>query len=182
MTAIPAPGYHFANWSDNSTDNPRTDTNITANLSVTASFELTNPDANSNGILDTWEIEKFGNGTEGMNAAGDDPDHDGLSNLMEYALNTHPLNANASPLTFDLVAAEQGRHARLTVPKNPAATNLTFSVEVTGDVGNGPWTSSGTTLENNTSTELRVRDNSGSSTSSRRFMRLKVTANESFPL
>ena len=38
VTAIPASGYHFVQWSDSSTDNPRTDTNVSANISVTASF------------------------------------------------------------------------------------------------------------------------------------------------
>lgn len=38
--AAPAAGYVLAAWSDAETDNPRTDTNITANLSVTATFEL----------------------------------------------------------------------------------------------------------------------------------------------
>ncbi len=38
VTAVPNAGYHFANWSDNSAVNPRTDTNITSNISVTANF------------------------------------------------------------------------------------------------------------------------------------------------
>lgn len=36
--ASPAAGYQFSQWSDTSTDNPRQDTNVTANISVTASF------------------------------------------------------------------------------------------------------------------------------------------------
>ncbi|MBI5444186.1 MAG: DUF1566 domain-containing protein [Deltaproteobacteria bacterium] len=40
VTAAPAPGYHFAQWSDGSTANPRTDRNVTADLAVTARFEL----------------------------------------------------------------------------------------------------------------------------------------------
>ena len=40
MTAVPATGYHFVNWSDASTANPRTDTNVTANVSVTANFAI----------------------------------------------------------------------------------------------------------------------------------------------
>jgi uncharacterized repeat protein (TIGR02543 family) len=40
VTAVPNTGYHFVNWSDTSTDNPRTDTNITANLNVTANFAV----------------------------------------------------------------------------------------------------------------------------------------------
>jgi hypothetical protein len=40
VIADPATGYHFVNWSDASTANPRTDTNVTANISVTASFAI----------------------------------------------------------------------------------------------------------------------------------------------
>ena len=39
VTATPAAGYHFLKWSDDSTSNPRTDTNVTTNISVTATFE-----------------------------------------------------------------------------------------------------------------------------------------------
>ena len=35
VTAVPDTGYHFVQWSDGSTANPRTDTNVTADLSVT---------------------------------------------------------------------------------------------------------------------------------------------------
>ena len=40
VTAVPATGYHFVQWSDGSTVNPRTDTNVTANITVTASFAI----------------------------------------------------------------------------------------------------------------------------------------------
>ncbi|MGE0077819.1 MAG: LamG-like jellyroll fold domain-containing protein [Bacteroidales bacterium] len=39
IEAIPDQGYRFVNWSDSSTDNPRTDKNVTNNISVTANFE-----------------------------------------------------------------------------------------------------------------------------------------------
>jgi uncharacterized repeat protein (TIGR02543 family) len=42
-TAIAAsadPGYHFVNWSDGRTDNPRTDTNVTGDINVIAFFTL----------------------------------------------------------------------------------------------------------------------------------------------
>jgi hypothetical protein len=38
VTAVPNTGYHFDKWSDNSTDNPRTDTNVTSDLNVSAVF------------------------------------------------------------------------------------------------------------------------------------------------
>ncbi len=38
VTAVPNAGYRFVSWSDGSTQNPRTDTNVAANISVTAGF------------------------------------------------------------------------------------------------------------------------------------------------
>ncbi len=40
VTAVANTGYHFVNWSDGSTVNPRTDTNVTANVAVTANFAI----------------------------------------------------------------------------------------------------------------------------------------------
>jgi len=39
VTAIPNEGYHFVQWSDEVTDNPRTDVDVTGPITVTASFE-----------------------------------------------------------------------------------------------------------------------------------------------
>ena len=38
VTAVPSSGYSFTGWSDGATANPRTDTNVTRNISVTAEF------------------------------------------------------------------------------------------------------------------------------------------------
>ncbi|MDO9086866.1 MAG: InlB B-repeat-containing protein, partial [Anaerolineaceae bacterium] len=40
VTAVPNTGYHFVNWSDGSTANPRTDTNVTANITVIVNFAI----------------------------------------------------------------------------------------------------------------------------------------------
>jgi photosystem II stability/assembly factor-like uncharacterized protein len=40
VTATPTTGYHFVSWSDASTANPRTDTNVTADIAVTATFAI----------------------------------------------------------------------------------------------------------------------------------------------
>jgi murein DD-endopeptidase MepM/ murein hydrolase activator NlpD len=42
VTAVADANYHFVNWSDDMTTAPRTDTNITADLNVTANFALDN--------------------------------------------------------------------------------------------------------------------------------------------
>lgn len=46
VTAVPDSGYQFTSWSDSSTDNPRTDTDVTADISVTASFSPVTPSSN----------------------------------------------------------------------------------------------------------------------------------------
>ncbi len=43
VTGIPDSCSHFVNWSDNSSENPRTDTNVTADLRVTANFAANGP-------------------------------------------------------------------------------------------------------------------------------------------
>ena len=40
VTATPAEGYHFVQWSDGSTANPRTDNSVTTNINVTAEFSI----------------------------------------------------------------------------------------------------------------------------------------------
>jgi len=40
VTAVPNTGYHFVNWSDSSTTNPRTDLSVTNSLTVTANFAI----------------------------------------------------------------------------------------------------------------------------------------------
>ncbi len=43
VTAVPNTGYAFVNWSDGSTTNPRTDLNVTNNITVTANFAASTP-------------------------------------------------------------------------------------------------------------------------------------------
>ena len=70
VTAVPGIGYHFVNWSDASTANPRTDLNVTANIAVTANFAINtftlNYTAGAGGTLtgNTAQVVNYGaNGT-----------------------------------------------------------------------------------------------------------------------
>lgn len=47
VTAAPNAGYHFVKWSDDSTANPRTDTGVTADVSVAANFAVDNATNNT---------------------------------------------------------------------------------------------------------------------------------------
>ena len=146
------------------------------NSLVLAYADFTDPDANQNGIQDTWEITHFGNADPGGNGANEDPDHDGLMNLVEFALDTHPLQSSPSPLTHSLATAAGGRYLQLDVPKNPAASNLTYHVEVSGDP-NGPWSFDVLTaveIIQDNAARLIARDRTPVSNATRRFIRLRV--------
>ena len=57
VTAVPDANYVFVNWSDGSTANPRTDTNVTANITVTANFALgTSYEDAENGDTAGWSV------------------------------------------------------------------------------------------------------------------------------
>ncbi|HPE18240.1 MAG TPA: InlB B-repeat-containing protein, partial [Tenuifilaceae bacterium] len=71
VTAVPNTGYHFTQWSDGSTENPRTDSYVTENISVTADFEVNTYTlsyaADENGTIsgETLQTVSYGvNGTE----------------------------------------------------------------------------------------------------------------------
>lgn len=60
VLAVPAEGYVFTGWSDGRTDNPRTDTIVTANISVTALF-----------AVKTWSITVSANEGGSLTPGGD---------------------------------------------------------------------------------------------------------------
>ena len=71
VTAVPNVGYHFVSWSDGVLTAARTDTNVTANLSVTANFAITTYTltytAGANGTItgsSPQTVDHGGSGTE----------------------------------------------------------------------------------------------------------------------
>lgn len=129
-----------------------------------------------NNGYDAWRDANFASGLTNPAAdEGVDPDADGLLNLLEYAFGSVPNLATGAPLTQDIVLNGGERYLRLTVPRNPAATDVGFEVQATGNVADsGSWSSSGLVVETSTSTLLVVRDIVPLSAASRRFMRVKV--------
>lgn len=69
VTAVPNLGYHFVKWSDGKTDNPRTDNNVTGDITVTAEFEINiytlSYTAGNNGILSGALIQQVIHGESG---------------------------------------------------------------------------------------------------------------------
>ncbi len=61
VTASPDTGYHFVDWSDASTANPRTDTGVTSDVTVTANFAINTysvtPSTTGNGVISPSTVQ-----------------------------------------------------------------------------------------------------------------------------
>ncbi len=106
-----------------------------------------------------------------------DPDGDGRANVLEYAFATSPLasdtDGDTGPVLGETVIGNE-TYLTLSVAKNPAATDIDFTVEASGNLGN--WSTGGTVIETNTATTLVVRDAEPiGSPNDRRFLRLRIT-------
>lgn len=158
------------------TENASYGLRLTADDTGTQSFF----DLNFNGYLSPFaqwlDQNNVGNENNPITEATADTDGDGLLNLMEYAVGTNGVIQNASPQVVELAPVSTDKFLRLTVPKNPGATDVTFVVEATSDLANpASWSSAGLVIEVNTSAQLRVRDGVPVTPGQRRFMRVRVT-------
>jgi hypothetical protein len=132
--------------------------------------------------VEAWRSANFPGSTATTGAGADtaDFDLDGLSNLLEYATDTDAVltNTNAKIAGPSLVVASTvtnvgGTFLTLTFPKNPAATDVTYTVQATNDLGvtftagTGSTSVSGNTVTYTDNVPLNA-------TNARRFLRLLV--------
>jgi autotransporter-associated beta strand protein len=110
VTAVPNANYHFVNWSDSSTANPRTDSNVTANISVTANF-----------AIDTYTDWALANSVAG--GVNGDSNNDGVQNGVAYFMGVTGQTTNPG-----LNASNQ-----VTWPVNPNYQG-TFEVQISSDL------------------------------------------------
>jgi hypothetical protein len=125
--------------------------------------------------VDLWRADHF-TAAELADPAvsGDDadPDGDGLNNLFEYAIGTDPFGAGVDGrFTADLAPDNGADYLTITALKNPAATDVRFSAEVSADLA--AWTNDVSILLNDLST-FSARDNTPVSAAPRRFLRTRV--------
>ena len=131
--------------------------------------------------VEQWQGTQFaatGGLSDPLAALSQDPDHDGLSNLMEYALGIDPEVAGTTngKIITDVEPVSAEKYLRMTVVKNPAATDVVYIVEATSTLGDPlSWRGSGLVVETDDASTLRVRDIVPMSTGTQRFMRLRVT-------
>lgn len=131
-------------------------------------------------ITDTlthWRTQHFGLSADNSGLAADNanPTGDGIVNLLKYSLGLDPhvpCNTQSSIIT----TPDPSGFLRMTVAKNPAATDVILAVEVTGNLSSpNSWSTGGITVDENTPTTLEVHDNTPMSAATSRFMRLKAT-------
>jgi hypothetical protein len=110
-----------------------------------------------------------------QNGTGDDPDYDGIPNLIEYALQGgDPTQGGAGIFPTVSLTKEGGdRYLTLTIQKSTTATSITLIAETCSDLAS--WNSSNTVIVSETASTLVVRDALPVSGSSTRSIRLKVT-------
>ena len=124
----------------------------------------------------TW-IAGFA-GVGNLNGVKDDPDGDGIANLLEYSLldgNPSAAGAGIAP-AMGITKVNGSEYLMLTVERNPSATGISYAVEVSGDLTTWNSGPADTTTITDTISTLVVRDNSplgGANT--KRYIRLKVT-------
>ncbi len=112
---------------------------------------------------------------EGMRGPSDDPDGDGIPNLLEYALGLNPLAPDLGGLPAGAIeTVDATSYLTLTVNRNPLATGLTWIVEVSDDLLDWQSGDEAVTVIETTAATLKVRDNVPSDSVLRRFIRLRV--------
>lgn len=144
-------------------------------LSASASVALS---ASAASPWEDWRAANF-NSTEladpFISGPAADKDHDGIVNLLEYAIATNPGLPNTLPAT----AEKNGATLEFTYTRNKAATDLSYLVKWSDTLAAGSWSTTGipdqnpaSIAETATSETLRILVPAGNN---RRFVRLEVT-------
>ena len=120
----------------------------------------------------------------------DDFDHDGISNLLEYALLTAPDVADPDAVPAAAITAfPDGNRLAIDLPRDPAHSDVTVVVEVSDSLLPGSWTTLATSSGGNpfagpgyfngdsVSPGLKtvtIRDTQSAAISSKRFIRIRA--------
>jgi len=118
-----------------------------------------------------WRYQNFGSiADSGLSADATVVTSDGLPNLYKYAFGFDPNTVATNPIVPDLSTG----YLRLTLPKNPSATDVSFIIEGTPDIL-APWSTVPIVIDVNTSTQLTAHYNVPVNGSASGFIRLRIT-------
>jgi hypothetical protein len=147
VTATPNSGYHFVQWSDASTANPRTDTNVTANVSVTASF-----------AIDTFTVSATSGGNGTITPASQSVNYNGVANFtVTPALGYHVASVTGDTCTVTHGSGLNWSSSAITANCAVSATFAINTFTVTASAGaNGTITPATQTVNYNSSASFTV--------------------------
>jgi hypothetical protein len=129
--------------------------------------------------LQTWRDTNFGNPSDvGAGADGVSPAGDGIPNLVKYALGLNPLTVAATnQLPIGSLQTNAGfEYLTLTVNRAAVEPDVSYVVEVSGDLTNWFSDSTYTVTLTNAPTQLVVRDDVPVDAAGERYIRLVVTS------
>ncbi len=121
--------------------------------------------------IQLWRLQWFGTTADSGAAAATTTAANGMPNLLSYALGLNPLVLTNNPVVGDIDTG----YLRLTVSRNPNATDISFHVELSDGLAPSSWSTNGTTVISDTPTLLQVRDNATVGASAGGYMRLRVS-------
>lgn len=126
--------------------------------------------------IDAWRITEFLNypggptGPSAQNSA--DPNHDGLCNLLDYALGLNPLLGHSGSVqTVSLQTIGLQQYLTITVTRSADPSDITLGAEVSSDLVNWASGPANTTVMQNTPTLFQARDNTPVQSSGKRYIR-----------
>ena len=127
--------------------------------------------------IEVWRSAKFGVDAANPAKSGDlsDPDHDGFSNLLEYALNANPNAPTQGPIS----SLDTGGLS-LIYTKNLAATDLSFEIESATNLNDWAPVPAAETVVGSTAQTQTIKATVPAD-GQRHFLRLKVTYGSTNP-
>jgi hypothetical protein len=123
-----------------------------------------------------WRFTNFGSyASENSGADSEDPDHDGLNNLLEYALGLNPNASGVIPASLAL----NGANLEYTYTRSTAAKDngVAYQIEWSDTLEAGSWRTE-TVTEQITTTQgalETVKASISAGTGAKRFLRLRVS-------
>ena len=121
IAAVPASGYHFVSWSDNSTTNPRTDTNVTGDISVTANFAVNQTSSGGGSSVTSYTITASA-GTNGLISPA------GSTSVTSGGSQIYTITPNAGYKVADVLVDNVSKGSITTYTFSNVSTSHTISV------------------------------------------------------
>ncbi len=113
---------------------------------------------------------------DGLRGPDDDPANDGIANLLKYALGLDPTVSQRMLLPAPELMADgdDANYLALSVTRHSSATGVSLVVEVSGDLEDWQSGPEHTTVVEDSSALILVRDNTAIQESGRRFIRVRA--------